>query len=102
MGKYLWPPLISIAVYATVTPFAGADSFRCGRKLIRTGDTAAEVLRVCGQPRSRDRGQAEVRSGGVTKSVSVERWHYKGSSRRLWRVVNLHRGRVVAIEVGSR
>jgi len=39
---------------------------------------------------------------GATQQVSVERWYYKQSGRSLERIVLLHRGRVVAIDVGSR
>lgn len=97
-----WPCLIVLTVAMAAPPSAFADSYRCGRKLIRTGDSTADVLRVCGQPEARDRGQAEVRVDGVAKKVSVERWHYKQGTRSLSRIVNIHRGRVVSIEVGSR
>jgi hypothetical protein len=81
---------------------AQADSYRCGRQLIRTGDSAAEVLRVCGAPGYKDRGQEKLRLDGAEKSASVERWYYKTSRRSLEHVVLLHKGRVVAIEVGAR
>jgi hypothetical protein len=89
----------ALAVAATGAP---ADSYRCGRKLIRTGDTAAEVLRVCGEPRYRDRGKEALRLDGATQQLNVERWYYKQSGRSLEHAVLLHRGRVVAVEVGSR
>jgi hypothetical protein len=81
---------------------AQADSYRCGRKLIRTGDSAAEVLRVCGAPGYKDRGQETLRLDGAEKSANVERWYYKQSRRSLEHVVLLHKGRVVAVEVGAR
>jgi hypothetical protein len=81
---------------------AQADSYRCGRKLIRTGDSAADVLRVCGEPGYKDRGQETLRLGAAEKKASVERWYYRQSRRSLEHVVLLHKGRVVAIEVGSR
>jgi hypothetical protein len=81
---------------------AQADSYRCGRKLIRTGDSAADVLRVCGAPGYKDRGQETLRLGGAEKSANVERWYYKKSGRSLEHVVLLHKGRVVAIEVDGR
>ena len=81
---------------------ARADSYRCGRKLIRTGDSAAEVLRVCGAPGYKDRGQETLRLGGTEKNASVERWYYRKSRRSLEHVVLLHKGRVVAIEIGAR
>lgn len=33
---------------------AQADSLRCGSRLVSTGDSSADVLARCGEPRSRD------------------------------------------------
>lgn len=93
---------LALAVLIALPAITAADSYRCGRKLIRTGDSTADVLRVCGQPASKDRGRANVREGGATRNVPVERWHYKRSSRSLSRIVNIYRGRVVSIDVGKR
>lgn len=93
--------LVIVAQWALCVE-AQADSYRCGRKLIRTGDSAAEVLRVCGAPGYKDRGQQTLRLGGAEQSANVERWYYKKSRRSLEHVVLLHKGRVVAIEVGAR
>jgi hypothetical protein len=81
---------------------AAADSYRCGRKIIQSGDSSADVLRVCGKPGHKDRGQETVRLGGSPAAVSVERWYYKKSSRSLEHIVVIYRGKVVAIDVGSR
>jgi len=93
---------LAVATLWALCAAAQADSYRCGRQLIRTGDSAADVLQVCGEPRYKDRGQATLRLGGAEKSASVERWYYKKSRRSLEHVVLLHKGRVVAIEVGGR
>jgi hypothetical protein len=93
---------LAFAALWAVCVEARADSYRCGRKLIQTGDSAAEVLRVCGEPKHKDRGQATLRLGGAEKSASVERWYYRKSSRSLEHVVLIHKGRVVAIEYGGR
>lgn len=94
--------VLLIAVLAAGPGPVEADSYRCGRKLIRTGDSASEVLRVCGEPKYRDRGQEQLRLSGTTQKLNVERWYYKKSRRSLEHIVLLHRGKVVAIEVGSR
>ena len=96
------PCILSLALLFAAPLAATADSYRCGRKLIHTGDSTADVLRVCGQPLSKDRGHADVRVEGVTRNLPVERWHYKRSARSLGRIVLLHRGRVVSIEMGRR
>ncbi len=85
---------LSINVYA--------DSFRCGRKLVRTGDSASRVLQQCGEPRFKDSGVEKIRSPGGSEKVNVKRWYYKGSSRSLERIVLIYRGKVVAIKTGKR
>ena len=79
-----------------------ADSYRCGRKLIRTGDPSANVLRLCGEPRFRDRGHEKIRHEGKISRLPVQRWYYQKSERSLGRIVMIYQGRVVAIEVGRR
>lgn len=76
-----------------------ADSYRCGRKLVRSGDSAGEVLSRCGPPRYKDRGKASVRIAGAKKQLAVQRWYYRKSSRSLGRVILIHQGRVVGIEI---
>ena len=96
----------SLAIYALallmVAASSEADSYRCGSKLIRTGDTKADVLRVCGEPMAKERGRADVRIDGGARNVSVERWHYRRSQRSLGHIVNIYRGRVVSIDVSGR
>ena len=79
-----------------------ADSIRCGRKVIRTGDSSSLLLKKCGQPDSKDRGVEQVKLDEGRKKVRVERWHYQKSSRSLSRAVWIYRGKVVAVDTGGR
>jgi hypothetical protein len=79
-----------------------SDSYRCGSKLVRTGDTSGRVLQICGAPKHKDRGRQEIRIKGKPRDVAVERWYYQKGSQRLGRVVLLYRGKVVAIETQGR
>lgn len=94
--------LIGAILLAFVTKDIFADSYRCGRKLIRTGDTSGDLLRICGEPRHKDRGHENIKVEGVNRKMPVERWYYKKSSRSLERIVLVYRGRVVAIDTGGR
>jgi len=94
------PVLASLAILAYTQAFA--DSYRCGRKLIHTGDTAAEVLRICGEPQLKDRGHEDVRLEGRISRLPVQRWYYRKNPRSLWHIVMIYRGRVAAIEIGGR
>jgi hypothetical protein len=86
----------------TVSSGVQADGYRCGRKLIRTGDTTAQVLSLCGEPRYRERGNEEIRYDGRRQRLPVQRWYYRKNDRSLWRVVMIYNGRVAAIEMGGR
>lgn len=102
MRKTIRPvPTYALVLLMFAAP-ADGDSYRCGSKLIRTGDSKADVLRVCGEPMAKERGRAAVRVDGSSRDVSVERWHYRRSQRSLAHVVSIYRGRVVSIDVSGR
>jgi hypothetical protein len=102
MQRYRHEIKILFFVLAVYGSELSADSFRCGRKLIKTGDSTSDLIRVCGEPRHKDRGEEKIKVKGVVKNTSVQRWYYKKSSRSLERVVLIYKGRVSAIEVGER
>lgn len=81
---------------------AWADSFRCGRKVVRTGDTGEAVRARCGDPQRTDSGTEALWLPEGHQRVRVERWYYKSGDRRLERIVLLYRGEVVAVRTGSR
>ncbi len=86
----------------TIIENLSADSYRCGRKLIRTGDSSRDVIRVCGEPGYKDRGYAKIKIEGVLQKTRVERWYYQKSKRSLERVILIYRGVVAGIKVGTR
>lgn len=79
-----------------------ADSLRCGRKVIRSGDSPASLVRYCGEPSYRGKGYADVDTGDGQRQVKVEQWHYKLGERSLEHIVYVYRGKVVGVEVGRR
>ena len=81
---------------------ACADSYRCGRKLVREGDSTARLLELCGEPRFKDSGTEKIRIRGTHANKRVQRWHYKKSSRGLERIVLIYSGNIVGIKTGSR
>ena len=98
-GRYI--SLLLVVASALTLADAWSDGYRCGRKIVRSGDTAAQLLRICGEPQRKDRGQATISIDGGREKVKVERWYYRQSRRSLEHVVMLHRGKVVAVDVGG-
>jgi len=94
--------IMSSAFWLMFSPVLHGDSFRCGRKLVKTGDSTGELLRVCGEPYHKDRGREEIGVNGISKNVGVERWHYKKSSRSLEHIIVIYRGNIAKVIVGNR
>jgi hypothetical protein len=81
---------------------ATADSYRCGQRIVRDGDSVAQLLAICGEPRFKNSSSSKIKVDGVYKQARVQRWHYKKGSRSLERIVLIYRGKIAAIEVGGR
>ena len=94
--------LTFLATAVLMPALAEADSYRCGRKIVRSGDPVSRLLEVCGKPKRKDSGSETIEVSGVPRKVKVQRWYYKQGSRRLERVVFVYRGKIAAIEVGGR
>ena len=101
MKPLILPIAASLAV-CMVVESARADSYRCGRKIVRDGDTVSRLLSVCGEPRFKDSGSSTIRVDGVRRKTRVQRWYYKKGTRDLERIILVHDGRIAAIEVGGR
>lgn len=95
-------PVLVLVLFSTVAGDTVADSYRCGRKVVRDGDPVSHLLKICGEPRFKDSGSSMIKVDGVKRKTRVQRWHYKKSSRSLEHVVLIHGGKIAAIEVGGR
>lgn len=74
--------LILTIVLGLTTATAGADSMRCGGKVISIGMSMSEVLQYCGEPASKEIEEHDVRSGNrVTGTTQLHRWTYSDYSR---------------------
>lgn len=94
---------VLVLVCAMLLPLiAQSDSYRCGRKIVRNGDTSSELLRICGKPLHKDRGKARIRINGSMREASVQRWYYKKNARSLERIILIYKGNIAGIETGSR
>ena len=81
---------------------AHADSVRCGRRVVHTGDTLELLRSRCGEPNGRDHAVEQFWLDGVLQKVRVERWYYKPGNRKLGRVILVYRGKVIGIRTGGR
>jgi hypothetical protein len=79
--------------------YAYADTFRCGTKLVKTGDTTIEVKLTCGQPFDIEFiGQSKIRN----KYVNIERYTYVPEKGKFVTILEFHDGNLVNIINGPR
>lgn len=101
---------VAILSLALAAPWpAGADSFRCGLRLVTDGDPADKVVALCGEPTSVTRteilrrpvywlhGRPYYLSDDLVP-VAVEYWTYNLGPQKLMRRLRLEDGVVVEVE----
>lgn len=76
----------------------GADSFRCGRLVVKTGESSNALIKKCGLPARKYSGKEAIKENGMLSRLSVSNWVYirKGKNDR---VVSVRNGSVVKIQV---
>jgi hypothetical protein len=77
---------------------AGADSFRCGGKLVRAGDSSNALLKRCGKPVRKYAARAVAPERGGQQEVSVSNWVYERRGKRDM-IASVRHGKVVRIRV---
>lgn len=93
-----WLAGIAGTLAVLLTAGAHADrALRCGSKLVRPGDTKADVRAVCGEPLIR-----EMISGGAgSENTVVEQWYYTLGPQRFTRVLTFRGLKLQDIESGG-
>lgn len=90
---------------------ARADGFRCGQRLVNTGDSKEQVQVRCGQPQSQDRWVEEEISYDTDQAghriqrvvtIPVDRWVYNLGPTSFLRILLFRRGHLTEIQVGDR
>lgn len=88
---------------------AGADSFRCGQRLVTDGDSIDKVEALCGAPSSIQRHEILARrvrwfrgrpyyTSYDPEPIPVEFWTYNLGSRKLMRRLKFEDGLLVDVE----
>ena len=93
MGKLL---LLTVSIL-----FSGileADSFRCGRKIVKHGDSSSSLIRKCGNPVRKYSSKEMVNDQGHQSKVAVSNWVYE---RKIGKdmIVSVRSGTVIKIQV---
>lgn len=93
MGK-----LFLLTVSIMFSGIVAADSFRCGRKIIKQGDSGSSLVRKCGNPVRKYSSKEMVNDRGRQAKVAVSNWVYE-RNRGKDMIVSVRGGTVIKIQV---
>ena len=88
--------LLSVAIACSGT--TEADSFRCGRKLVKAGDSSSVLVKKCGKPARKFSSKETVTKLGRQSRVSVSNWIYERGGKKDM-VISIRSGTIVKVEV---
>ena len=90
-----------MAICLLASPPLAADSLRCPRGLVVTGDPEFMVMERCGEPTGRSRSLKQLRLGrGQWIEIPVEAWVYDFGPHRLLKRVWIENGVLTRVESG--
>jgi hypothetical protein len=97
-GKTSMGKLLLITVSILVSSIATADSFRCGRKIVKQGDSASALIKKCGKPTLKYSSKELVNDQGRQSKVLVSNWVYE-RNRKKNMIVSVRSGSIIKIQV---
>jgi len=75
-----------------------ADSFRCGRKIIKPGDSGNMLVKKCGNPVRKYNSKESVNYKGRPADMVVSNWVYRRNGKKDM-IVSVRSGAVIKIQV---
>ena len=90
--------LILLAIFVLVSIDATADSFRCGRKIVKSGESTNALIKKCGNPVRKYSRKETVTDQGKSSRVGVSNWVYERRGKKDM-IVAIRSGTVVKIRV---
>ncbi len=81
-----------------VSDNAFADSFRCGRSIVKPGDSSNALMKKCGDPVRKFSSKETIYESGRQSSVGVSNWVYDRKGKKDM-IVSIRSGTVIKIQV---
>ena len=75
-----------------------ADSFRCGRSLVKLGESSNALIKKCGDPLRKYSSKETVYERGRQSTVGVSNWVYARKGKNDM-IVSVRSGAVIKIQV---
>lgn len=90
--------ILLLTAFTLLSSSAMADSIRCGRKVVKTGDSSNTLIKKCGKPLRKFSSKERVNDGGNRSNTTVSNWVYS-RGRKKDMIVSVRSGSVIKIQV---
>jgi hypothetical protein len=90
--------LLLLIIFASFSISASADSFRCGRTLVKVDESTNALIKKCGKPVRKYSSKETINDHGYQKSIGVSNWVYERRGKKDM-IVSIYSGTVVKIQV---
>ena len=90
--------IILLFITFSISTSSSADSFRCGRKLVKQNESINALIKKCGKPVRKYSSKEQTSVEGRQKRISVSNWVYERRGKRDM-IVSIHEGSVIKIAV---
>ena len=90
--------LLLCVIFMTFSINTSANSFRCGRTLVKVDESTNALIKKCGKPVRKYSSKETVREHGHQKRIGVSNWVYERRGKKDM-IVSIYSGTVVKIQV---
>ena len=90
--------LMLCALLILISSNTPADSFRCGRMIVKLGESSNALMKKCGDPLRKYSSKETVYEHGHQSTVGVSNWVYARKGKNDM-IVSVRSGAVIKIQV---
>ena len=74
--------VLAIVIFTLLSCSASGDSFRCGRKVVQTGDTVNALMKKCGEPDRTFETSESFNGWGYSQVTYVTHYVYERGGKK--------------------
>ena len=90
--------LLLLLAAILISNSTAADSFRCGKKLVKQGDSSSSLIKKCGKPVRKFNSKESVTDHGRQSMVAVSNWVYERNGKKDM-IVSVRSGTIIKVEL---
>jgi len=90
--------LVLLMIIVAISSHVSADSFRCGRKIVKVGESSNALVKKCGNPVRKYSSSEVINHHGLGQRVSVSNWVFERKGKKDM-IVSVRSGTVMKLEV---